>query len=96
MKGKEKFVPEKGFVHIGYRHLVAAAKVVAILAPNDSTMKRLRHRAADEARLLDATAGHKIRAIIVTESNHIILSAMTPETLWQRANRVKDLEREGV
>lgn len=108
MKGKGKFVPERGYIHIGYGNLAEASKVVAILMPNESTMKRLRHRAADEGRLLDATRGHKIRAIIVTASNHVILSAMTPETLWQRASgniggvpfisytTREDLEREGA
>ena len=85
MRGKEKFVPEKGFIHIGYGNLAAAAKVVIILAPGSSPLKKLKDRAAAEARLVDATRGRKIRAVIVTDSNHVILSAMTPETLWLRA-----------
>jgi hypothetical protein len=104
MKGKEKFVPEKGFIHIGFGHLVLAAKVDIILAPGSSPLKKLRDRAAAEARLVDATNGRKTRAIIITDSNHVILSAMTPETLWQRAGggalvsftTLKDLEREGA
>ena len=107
MRGKEKFVPEKGFIHIGYGHLVAAAQVVGILAPGSSPLKKLRDRAAEEARLVDATCGHKTRAIIITGSNHVILSAVKPETLWQRAGGAKevalisyttleDLEREGT
>ena len=86
MKGKEKFVPEKGFTHIGYGHLVQSAKVVIILRPGSAPLKKLKDRAAAEARLVDATCGHKTRSIIITDSNHVILSAMTPETLWQRAN----------
>jgi len=85
MNGKEKFVPEKGYIHIGYGNLVAAAKVDAILMPGSSPMKRLRHRAAAADRLVDATFGRKVRAIIITDSNHVILSAVAPETLWQRA-----------
>jgi len=85
MKGKEKFVPEKGYIHIGYGHLVAAAQVVAILVPGSSPLKKFRERAAAEARLVDTTGKHKTRAIIITDSNHVILSAVTPETLWQRA-----------
>lgn len=108
MHGKEKFVPEKGYIHIGYGNLVAAAKVDAILSPNTSTMKRLRDRADAENRLIDTTCGRKTRAIIVTDSNHVILSILTPETLWQRADGVKgevafisyttleDLAREGT
>jgi extracellular matrix regulatory protein A len=85
MNGKEKYVPENGYIHIGFGHLVAAAKVDLILVPCSSPLKKLRERAAAEARLVDATNGRKTRAIIITESNHVILSAMTPETLWQRA-----------
>lgn len=97
MRGKEKFVPGKGFIHIGYGNLVAAAKVDVILMPGSSPLKRLRDRAAAEARLVDATFGHKIRAIIITDSNHVILSAVAPETLWQRAGGGKeDLERDGA
>lgn len=95
MNGKEKFIPEKGYIHIGYGNLVAAAKVNAILMPGSSPIKKLRHRAAAEARLLDATSGRKVRAIIITDSNHVILSAVASETLWQRATGAKDdLERE--
>lgn len=85
MRGKEKFVPERGFIHIGYGHLVQGAKVDIILVPGSVPMKKLRDRAAAEARLVDATNGRKTRAIIITDSNHVILSAVSPETLWQRA-----------
>jgi hypothetical protein len=103
MRGKEKFVPEKGFIHIGYGHLAQIVKVVLILAPGSSPLKKLRERAAAEARLVDATNGRKTRAIIITDSNHVILSAISPETLWQRAGgapvsftTLEDLEREGA
>lgn len=103
MNGKEKFVPEKGFIHIGYGHLVQSEKVVIILVPGSSPLKKLRDRAAAEARLVDATNGRKTRAIIITDSNHVILSAVAPETLWQRAGGAlvsfttrEDLEREGA
>jgi hypothetical protein len=100
MRGKEKFVPGKGYIHIGYGHLAQGVKVVLILAPGSSPLKKLRERAAAEARLVDATNGRKTRAIIITDSNHVILSAMTPETLWQRAGGgcqgQEDLAREGA
>lgn len=92
MNGKEKFVPEKGFIHIGHGHLVPVAKVDSILVPGSSPLKRLRDRAAAEARLVDATNGRKTRAILITESNHVILSAVSPETLWQRAGAMNQEE----
>lgn len=103
MQGKEKFVPKRGFIHIGYGHLAQGAKVVLFLVPGSAPMKKLRDRAAAEARLVDATNGRRTRAIIITDSNHVILSAISPETLWQRAGgalvsftTLDDLEREGA
>lgn len=77
-------------INIGFGNTVARDRVVAILMPGSSPMKRLRNRAADEARLTDATNGRRTRGIIITDSNHVILSAMTPETLWRRAGGVQD------
>ena len=58
--------------------------MVAILSPNSSPMKRVKDEAKEEKRLIDVTHGRKTRAVIVTESNHIILSAIQPETLSGR------------
>ncbi len=59
-------------------------KIVAIVLPESKPSIRLRDAAKDENRLIDATQGHKTRAIIVTDSNHVVLSAVNPETLAQR------------
>jgi extracellular matrix regulatory protein A len=71
-------------LNIGFGSTVVADKVIAILAPNSSPMKRLRDEARDDKRLFDATHGRKTRAIIIMKNNYIVLSAMQPETLSQR------------
>lgn len=71
-------------VNIGFGNVVAAAKVVAIVTPGSSPIKRLREEAKKDKRLVDATQGRRTRSIIVTDSNHIILSALQAETIAQR------------
>ena len=59
-------------------------KIVAIVLPDSKPSMRLREAAKDENRLIDATQGHKTRAMIMTTSNHIVLCGVNPETLAQR------------
>ena len=75
---------EQALLNIGFGNTVIADKVVSILSPNSSPMKRLKDEAREEKRLIDATHGRKTRAIIVTETNHIILSAIQAETVSHR------------
>jgi len=75
---------EQVLLNIGFGNTVVAEKVVTILTPNSSPMKRLKDEAKAEQRLVDATHGRKTRAIIVMESNHVILSAIQAETISQR------------
>lgn len=71
-------------VNIGFGNVVAVSKVVAIVTPSSAPMKRLREEAKKGGRLIDATEGRRTRSIIVTDSNHIILSAIQAETITQR------------
>ena len=75
---------EQLLLNVGFGNTVVAEKVVAILSPNSSPMKRVKDEAKEEKRLIDITHGRKTRAIIVTESNHIILSAIQAETVSAR------------
>jgi len=63
---------------------VMATKVVAVLSPDSAPMRRLKDEAKEQKRLLDATQGRKTRSIIITDSDHVILSAVQVETLMQR------------
>ena len=75
---------EQLLLNVGFGNTVVAEKVVAILSPKSSPMKRVKDEAKEEKRLVDVTHGRKTRAIIVTESNHIILSAIQAETVSTR------------
>lgn len=71
-------------VNIGFGNVVASAKVVAIVSPGSAPMKRMREEARESGKLVDATEGRRTRSIIVTESGHVILSALQVETITQR------------
>ncbi len=71
-------------VNIGYGNMVMAAKVVAVLSPDSAPMRRLKDEAKERKMLIDATQGRKTRAIIITDSDHVILSAVQAETLMLR------------
>jgi len=71
-------------INVGFGNVVSAARVIAVVAPGSSPMKRLRDEASERGKLIDATQGRKTRAIIVTDSDHVILSALQVETITQR------------
>ncbi len=71
-------------LNIGFGNSVVARRVVAIVNPGSSPMKRLRDEARESHRLVDATQGRRTRSIIVTDSGHVILSAIQAETIAQR------------
>lgn len=71
-------------VNIGFGNVVTASKVVAIVTPGSAPMKRLREESRKQGKLVDATEGRRTRSIIVTDSDHIILSALQVETITQR------------
>jgi regulator of extracellular matrix RemA (YlzA/DUF370 family) len=73
-------------INIGFGNTVISHRVVAVAVPGSAPMKRLRERATQADRLIDATHGRKTRSIIITDSNHVILSAVHAETLSQRLN----------
>ena len=75
---------EQLLLNLGFGNTVVAEKVVAILSPSSSPMKRVKDEAKEEKRLIDVTHGRKTRSVIVMESNHIILSAIQAETLSSR------------
>ncbi len=78
------------FINLGFGNFVVASRVVSIVNPASSPMRRLREAAKAEGRLVDATQGRKTRSIIITDSNHVILSAILPDTLGQRFAQEED------
>ena len=71
-------------LNLGFGNFVAARRVVAIVGPGSSPMKRLREEAREARLLVDATQGRRTRSIIVVDSGHVILSAIQAETMAQR------------
>jgi hypothetical protein len=71
-------------LNVGYGNVVAAARVIAIVSPQSAPMKRLREWAEGEGKLIDATQGRRTRSILVTDSGHVVLSAVNPDTILTR------------
>ncbi|EKP93744.1 MULTISPECIES: extracellular matrix/biofilm regulator RemA [Thermaerobacter] len=71
-------------VNIGFGNIVSAHRIVAIVSPESAPIKRMISEARDDGRLIDATYGRRTRAVIIADSNHIILSAVQPETVAHR------------
>ena len=71
-------------LNIGFGNRIVADEVIAIISPNSAPVKRLRNEAAEAGRLVDATQGRKTRSIIIMSSNHIVLSAINPDTISLR------------
>lgn len=71
-------------INIGFGNAVVAERVIAVITPSSASGKRLRDEARDNNFLIDATHGRKTRSIIIMDSNHVVLSAMQPETLANR------------
>lgn len=73
-------------LNIGFGNVVAKDKIIAIINSDSAPMRRYREEARQKGKLVDATQGRKTRAIIVTSSDHVILSAVAVETIAQRWN----------
>lgn len=71
-------------VNLGFDNAVLASRIVVLANANAAAMKRLREEARKNHRLVDVTNGRRTRAIVITDSGHIILSAIQPQTLTQR------------
>lgn len=71
-------------VNIGFGNFVNSTRIIAILNPDSAPMKRLKEEARAEKKLVFATCGRITRAIIITDSNHVILSSIQPETIAHR------------
>ncbi|MGM9642771.1 MAG: DUF370 domain-containing protein [Eubacteriales bacterium] len=72
------------FISIGYGNSVAAERIVALVSPESAPVKRLIQDAKEQARVIDVSCGHKTRSVIVTDSEHVILSALTTEKIALR------------
>lgn len=79
------------FINIGFGNIVAADRIVSIVSPDSAPIKRLIQDAKDSGRVIDVSCGRRTRAAIITDSEHVILSAIQSETI---ANRLDSLDVE--
>lgn len=77
-------------INIGFGNMVAVAKIVAIVSPESAPIKRIVQEAKDKGNIIDATQGRRTRAVIITDSDHVILSAIQPETIANRLDERED------
>lgn len=72
------------FINIGFGNMVAADRIVTLVSPDSAPIKRLIQDAKDDGRVIDVTCGRRTRAVIITDSDHVILSAIQAETVANR------------
>ena len=83
-------------VNIGFGSMVSAERIVAILSPSSAPIRRLIQEAKEKGRLVAATYGRKIRAVLIMDSDHVVLSAIQPETIANRLNNKETVSPEEV
>ena len=85
-------------INIGFGNMIAADRIIAIVSPDRAPVKRMIQEARDRKRVIDATQGRRTRAVIQTDSDHVVLSAIQPETIagrvGQRDAAIRDEEKE--
>lgn len=81
---KEEAGVEIKLINIGFGNIVAANRIISIVSPESAPIKRIIQEARERGMLIDATYGRRTRAVIITDSDHVILSAVQPETVAHR------------
>ena len=82
------------FINIGFGNMVSASRIVAIASPDSEPIKRLVRDAKEDGRVIDVSCGRRTRSVIITDSEHIILSAIQSETIANRLDNEADDEEE--
>ena len=75
---------DQRMINVGFGNAVLANRVLAVVNPKSSPMKKLREEAKEQRRLIDVTEGRRTRSIIILDSNHVVLSSVQPETITLR------------
>ena len=82
------------FINIGFGNMVAADRIITIVSPDSAPVKRLIQDAKDAGRTIDVSCGRRTRSVIITDSDHVILSAIQSETIANRLDSETDDEEE--
>jgi len=75
---------DQNLLNVGFGNFLVSRRVIAIISPSSAPVRRLREEAREDKRLIDATQGRRTRSVIITDSNHVILSGVQSETVAQR------------
>lgn len=84
------------FINIGFGNIISADRLIAIVAPESAPIKRIIQDARDNGKLVDATYGRRTRAVIIMDSEHVVLSAVQPETVANRLEKDTDEDMENM
>ncbi len=79
-------------INIGFGNMVSASRIVAIVSPDSAPIKRIVQEARDRGIVIDATYGRRTRAVLIMDSDHVVLSALQPETIAGRTEEHEDTE----
>ena len=82
------------FINAGYSNLIASERIVLVAVPDSAPVKRLMQDAKDDGRAIDLTCGKKTKSVILTDTEHVILSALPPEKIVGRAEDADDEQTE--
>ena len=82
-------------INIGFGNMINAERMIAIVSPDSSPVKRMITEAREQGNLIDATCGRRTRAVIITDSNHVILTYLQTETVANRMDENDHLQKEG-
>lgn len=77
-------------INIGFGNLVSSSRIVAVVSPESAPIKRIVQEAKTKGLLVDATCGRRCKAVLVTDSDHVVLSAISPETIGNRTEETED------
>lgn len=80
-------------LNIGFGNVVSANRVIAIVSPESAPIKRIVQEGKERGRVIDATCGRRTRAVIILDSDHVVLSAIQPETVAHRAAQGEPLKK---
>lgn len=79
-------------INIGFGNMISASRLLTVISPDSAPVKRLVQEARDRGMLIDASYGRKTKSVLVMDTDHVILSAVLPETIAARAEEEKDAE----
>jgi len=82
-------------IHVGFGNVMAINRVIAVISPNSAPSKRMVQEAKGKGLIIDMTNGRRTKALLVLDSGHVALAAITPETIWSRANNVEAAPAKG-